>query len=211
MKPTAKRSLSPKQLAEKLGCGPRAPQRWCHEGCPHEKRGREFRFNLAEVQAWLEKQAELGRPQAGTIAAGGGAGGRPRPVAPDDVLKAIRECRSLEQHQDLVREVSALLAGGVISATVGASLKALLVELRDSIEAGQAPERATGDVYLDEEAAAVAIRYASILNGSRRARIRAMLEEEERADRVDFPDPADTKAVRARLAALGLDAHGEPV
>lgn len=203
MKPTKKRTLSSHALSKKLHVAVRSPQRWAEEGCPHEKDGKNLRWNLSEVQAWLEKMDQQGRPQAGQI-------GRPRLAAPPELLEQIRACKTLEQHEDLQREVSALLAGGAISATVGASLKALLADLRGSLKARETPAQATGEVYLDEEAAGVAARYAGILSGRRRGRVRDVLEEEALADARDFPDPADVVAVRARLAALGLDAHGEP-
>ena len=206
-------TLSTREVRAKLGNRVTVAQlcNWArNDGCDAaERRGREWRWDMEKLEAWLQAEADQGRHRVGASAI------IPADRIPDELKRQIRDADSLAKLEAVGREVSILVLERAISSAIGSTVQRLLSETRQTLktralvekeEAGRQPE-----VLATPQGVKLLQQFETILNGKRREQILLSVADHAAADKRDFPDDVrqHPEKVRDKLKQLGIDAWGE--
>lgn len=219
------------------GVAARTVERWMRAGLPHQKGpdGAVY-FDPVAVGAWAAARGI--KPSTSAAGLDGQAPLSTREAAQRaDVAKKIAQAKrqehELQQEKglaalgldervrsaktasdlaDVAQEVTALVAAGALASQRGHALRQLLSETRQALRMREAAGSAEdGRVALvTAEARQVAELFDRLVNGWRRLWVRDAVLAHVAADALEFPPTAAEGATAQRLAALGLDLHGDP-
>lgn len=196
--------LTDKEFAATIGRTLRTVRNMVSDGAPHHGKGKDRRWDMDEVKAWLYHKKN---PTANTTA----APGQLSVQESQDLAEKIRNAKTETELAELTQEVAAWVSLGRIRGDTGRALKALISEARLCRKAGGAAQDLDKALFATEQGYELLEIFEQVIDGRLRT---GLLEDARRIlaqDKERFPDDLreNPDALVEALKQHGLNAWGD--